>query len=364
MGHGLFLASLRLLFASLPNVIIGRITVARPASVFVSDLSDEDRNWLVETWKTHRMHSTRARALSVLLSSQGRTIIEIATALMVDEDTARCWINRWFTGKRENLEDEHRVGGLAILNEHEQAATIEMIKEHPSDPKVVINLISEKFGKSISRDTLRRILKKAGMRCKRFRKSIKNLRDPVAFQTARDELARLCGNPESNVAYLDESTFSLTAVVPYGWQPAGERSAIELSGKRNSIHVLAIENESGKTTSYLHQGSINGGTIVAVIDDFANHIRKPTVLVLDNASPHTCKEVLSHKQKWEELGLVLYPLPPYSPELNAIEHLWKSVKYTELPAVAWKSVASLLQNLTSVFGGLGRTVLMPSLANC
>ena len=38
MGHGLFLASLRLLFASLPNVIIGRITVARPASVFVSDL--------------------------------------------------------------------------------------------------------------------------------------------------------------------------------------------------------------------------------------------------------------------------------------------------------------------------------------
>lgn len=226
MGHGLFLASLRLLFASLPNVIIGRITVARPASVFVSDLSDEDRNWLVETWKTHRMHSTRARALSVLLSSQGRTIIEIATALMVDEDTARCWINRWFTGKRENLEDEHRVGGPAILNEHEQAATIEMIKEHPSDPKVVINLISEKFGKSISRDTLRRILKKAGMRWKRFRKSIKNLREPVAFQTARDELARLCGNPEINVAYLDESTFSLTAVVPYGWQPAGERSAI------------------------------------------------------------------------------------------------------------------------------------------
>lgn len=200
--------------------------MARPASVFVSDLSDEDRNWLVETWKTHRMHSTRARALSVLLSSQGRTIIEIATALMVDEDTARCWINRWFTGKRENLEDEHRVGGPAILNEHEQAATIEMIKEHPSDPKVVINLISEKFGKSISRDTLRRILKKAGMRWKRFRKSIKNLREPVAFQTARDELARLCGNPEINVAYLDESTFSLTAVVPYGWQPAGERSAI------------------------------------------------------------------------------------------------------------------------------------------
>jgi hypothetical protein len=99
MGHGLFLASFCLRFVSLPKVIIGRRTVARPASVFVSDLSDEDRNWLIETWKTHRMHSKRARALAALLSSQGRTIIEIATALMVDEDTARCWINRWFIGR-------------------------------------------------------------------------------------------------------------------------------------------------------------------------------------------------------------------------------------------------------------------------
>ena len=337
--------------------------MARPASVFVGELSDEDRMWLVETWKTHRMHSTRARALSVLLSNQGRTIIEIATLLMVDEDTARSWISRWQNGKRENLEDEHRVGGPPLLNEVEQAATLEMIEEHPSEPKVVINMIKDQFGKTISRETLRRIAKKGGLRWKRFRKSIKNLRDPVAFQAARDELARLTGNPEINVAFFDESTFSLTAVVPYGWQPEGERTEIELSGKRNSIHVLAIENDSGRTTSYLHQGSINGSTIVEVLDDFASHIRKPTILVLDNATPHMCKVVLGHLQKWESLGLVLYPLPPYSPELNAIEHLWKSVKYNKLPAMAWKSLKDLAQNLTRVFSLLGRTVLMPSLQN-
>lgn len=335
--------------------------MARPPSVFVGELVEDDREWLIETWKTHRMHSTRARALAILLSSQGRTIIEIASLLMIDEDTSRSWINRWLNGKRENLEDEHRVGGPSKLNDDELAVVVELIKEHPSEPKVVLNAIVEKFGTTISRDTLRRIAKKAGMRWKRFRKSIKNLRDPVAFKAARVELAKLTGNPEINIAYLDESTFSLTAVVPYGWQPAGERTEIELSGKRNSIHVLAIENDSGKVTSYLHQGSINGSTIVEVIDDFASHIRKPTVLVLDNASPHTCKEVMVNKLKWEAQGLVLYPLPPYSPELNAIEHLWKTVKYSTLPIVAWKSIGSLLENLTSVFCKLGRTVLMPSL---
>ncbi len=91
--------------------------MARLASIFVSKLSDDDRKWLVETSKTHPTHSTRARALSILLSSQGRTIIEIATVLVVDEDTARSWINRWFNGQRENLEDVHRVGGPTLLSE-------------------------------------------------------------------------------------------------------------------------------------------------------------------------------------------------------------------------------------------------------
>ena len=104
--------------------------MARPASVFVGELSDEDRMWLVETWKTHRMHSTRARALSVLLSNQGRTIIEIATLLMVDEDTARSWISRWQNGKRENLEDEHRVGGPPLLNEVEQVFLLHFWQSH------------------------------------------------------------------------------------------------------------------------------------------------------------------------------------------------------------------------------------------
>jgi transposase len=310
------------------------------------------------------MHSTSARAFAILLSYQKRTISEVATLLMFDEDTARNWIHRWLNGGRNNLEDEHRSGGPPILNDQEEAAAVETIKAHPSDSRVVINMITEKLGKTISRGALRRIAKKARLRWKRFRRSIKNLRDPVAFQAARDVLARLTGNPDIHVAFFDESTFSLTAVVTYGWQPVGERTEIELSVKRSSIHVLALENESGKTSSYLYLGSIHGSTIVEVIDDFAGPIRKPTVLVLDNASPHTCREVMTHKAKWESLGLVLYPLPPYSPELNAIEHLWKSVKYIKLPAIAWKSIGSLLLNLTGIFQGLGRTVLMPSLQSC
>lgn len=103
--------------------------------------------------------------------------------------------------------------------------------------------------------------------------------------------------------------------------------------------------------------------VAEVLDDYASHIRKTTVLVLDNASPHTCKLVKDKLPEWEKKGLILYRLPPYSPELNKIEHTWKHVKYSELPAAAWKNLGSLVGKLTRIFSKLGRFVLMPSLAS-
>lgn len=336
--------------------------MARPASKFVDQLSSEDRQWLVTTWKSHRLHAVRSRAHAVLLSNQGWTIKALSQTFLIDEETARAWIDRWLQRGRSGLEDDPRPGAPPILNDDEREIAVGLIQQHPSDPRVVINTIADEIGKNISRSTLRRLARRAGLRWKRFRKSLKHLRDPKAFQVAKDELAELTAMPDVNVAYFDEATFSLVAEVPYGWQPIGERTEIELSGKRQAIHVLAIDNESNsKTTAFLHRGSINGDTVISCIDDFAKHIRKLTVLVLDNAKPHTCKKLLSHTDDWEKRGLVLYPIPSYSPELNLIEHLWKKVKYTQLPTAAWKSLQTLCQHLTSIFNKTGRTTLLPSL---
>ena len=49
----------------------------------------------------------------------------------------------------------------------------------------------------------------------------------------------------------------------------------------------------------------------------------PITLVLDNARYQKCKVV---QNLAEELGIELLYLPPYSPNLNLIERLWKFVK--------------------------------------
>jgi len=46
-------------------------------------------------------------------------------------------------------------------------------------------------------------------------------------------------------------------------------------------------------------------------------------LVLDNFATHKSKKV---KEKASELNIELIYLPPYSPDLNPIEYLWKNIK--------------------------------------
>jgi transposase len=332
----------------------------RPCSRFIENLSENDREFLIKTWRTHPVHAVRLRSHAILLSAKGVSVPELTNIFSIDDDTARSWLERWEKRGRAGLEDEPRAGGPFKLDESERRKAIELLREHPNNPRLVLEQVKQQAGKSISRRTLNRWARAARLRWKRFGKTLKKLRDPQLFAEMKQELAELSELPDVKLAYFDEATFSLTAVVPYGWQKIGERRNIELSGARKNVHVFGIE-EPNQVVSYIHRGSINGTTVANVLDDYAGHIRKTTALVLDNASPHTCKLIQDKKATWESKGLILIPLPAYSPELNNIERLWKDVKYSQLPIAAWSSLKALLSGLTCVFQRLGRTVLMPSI---
>lgn len=50
------------------------------------------------------------------------------------------------------------------------------------------------------------------------------------------------------------------------------------------------------------------------------------VVVLDNAFIHRNLKIKEMRKIWEDRGLFLFYLPPYSPELNLAETLWRIFK--------------------------------------
>jgi hypothetical protein len=59
--------------------------------------------------------------------------------------------------------------------------------------------------------------------------------------------------------------------------------------------------------------------------------KKPRVVVLDNAGLHTSRAVRAARQELSRRGVYLYYLPPYSPELNRVEAVFRQVKYHRMP---------------------------------
>lgn len=83
-------------------------------------------------------------------------------------------------------------------------------------------------------------------------------------------------------------------------------------------------------------------------DDLLAYLRErlpaadvPRVVVLDNAGMHTSKAVKAARPGLAKLGVFLYYLPAYSPELNRIEPVFKQVKHHDMPTRSFTSKGDL-----------------------
>jgi transposase len=159
--------------------------------------------------------------------------------------------------------------------------------------------------------------------------------------------------------YFDESGFSTTPCVPYGWQRIGETRQIPChrSKRMNVLGFISRRNELFFDTA---EQSVTTEIVVKVFDAFAeDYARKyektkvPCFVVLDNASIHRSGAFKAQLEKWQQCGVSLHFLPPYSPELNLIEILWRKVKYEWLPLDAYQSYAHLKKRVLEILSNVG-----------
>jgi len=104
---------------------------------------------------------------------------------------------------------------------------------------------------------------------------------------------------------------------------------------------------------FLFEGSVHTGVVIACFDAFSQTLTKKTVVVLDNASIHTSEEFEDRLPYWKKKGLIIKYLPPYAPELNLIEILWRRIKYTWLPFSAYECLNALSEALETILSHVG-----------
>ena len=117
--------------------------------------------------------------------------------------------------------------------------------------------------------------------------------------------------------------------------------------------MLGFFNLHNHFHSFAFQGAIDSQTVIHCFDLFHHRQQNPTVVVVDNAPIHTSEDFEEELERWRKGGLHVKFLPPYCPELNLIEILWRKIKYEWLPLDAYQNFKTLTASLFDVLKGIG-----------
>ena len=145
--------------------------------------------------------------------------------------------------------------------------------------------------------------------------------------------------------YLDESGFSPSLPTGYSWCLPKQRKRVKYEypqGRR--VNALATFEPLAPVPSLdavPFERTLTSDDLLAYLRDRLPAAGVPRVVVLDNAGIHTSKVVKAARPALAKLGVYLYYLPAYSPELNRIEPVFKQVKHHDMPTRSFTTRADL-----------------------
>ncbi len=173
------------------------------------------------------------------------------------------------------------------------------------------------------------------------------------WPSKNSSFSELTEDPDINLWFFDEAAFSLKPSIPYAWQEVGKTIELPVQ-KETSYSAVGFVDLNSNFIAYQFPGTVTSEVPVAVMDAFAQQITGTNVVVIDNAPVHRSHDFQSRIGGWKEQGLHLYFLPPYSPELNLIEIVWRQIKQHWLSLAAYTSPKHLWNELSAVLKKVGR----------
>lgn len=138
------------------------------------------------------------------------------------------------------------------------------------------------------------------------------------------------------------------------WSKRGHQPLVPVTGQRKSIKIFGCVNVYTGKFIYKRDTVFNAETYLGFLEKIAKQYhRKKILYIQDNASYHkdgTVWEWFADHRRWIEV----YNLPPYSPEFNAAEPLWKYTRKTGTHNRYFESEDEIMDTLEKVFRGIQR----------
>jgi transposase len=285
-------------------------------------LTPEEKSNLELRHKAARDSRECDRIKAILLRSEFWPVLDISQALRISPSTVTQHIVDYL--EKQKLTPENG-GSISYLNAEQTAFMIDHIAENLYvNSADIIDFIFHKYAVQYTVAGLTKWLHRLGFSYKQP-KGVPHkcdLEQQAVFidhyQSLKDNLAE-----DEHILFMDAVHPTQSTKLSYGWIKKGYDKAINTTGSRTRINIVgAIElNQLSKAITAQFE-TINSLAIIPFLEKIREHYQSSGTihLVLDGAGYHRSKEVVAASQN---LNITLHYLPPYSPNLNPIERLWK-----------------------------------------
>lgn len=318
--------------------------MARPASVFVRELTEEEALRLRRVARHSKVFALRQRAQIVLASDARSSAGEIARVLQTDENQVRRVIREFNADGLASLRPPTGDGRPRRIDDAAREAIRSIALARPRDlgepgtrwslSRMRRYLVRQRVVSAISKEHLRRILQSLGITAQRTR-TWKWSTDPL-FEAKKDWVlaaykAAEAGTLNGVVVSFDEcGPISLKPQAGQGWFPAGRPARQRATYHRHhGVRKLmgAYDVGADRLSGHLEGRRVTAKVVLEFLKDIRRRYPADTTvyIVMDNLSAHWTKDIVTWAAN-NNVGLL--PTPTNASHLNRIEcHFWAYVEF-------------------------------------
>jgi transposase len=287
---------------------------------------------------SRRMEQQWVRNQAVKLHKHGMTVKQISEVLEVSIRSIFSWLSKYQAGGQAALHARHGGGRPPTLNGAQMAELARMLRDHTPDQlqfgfglwtlRLIAALIERHFDWSPSMPTMIKLMRLLGFTAQRPLRRAWQQDDVLVERWRLDEYPAIVARAKARGAtiwFADEAGIRSDYHTGTTWAPQGRTPVVASTGARFSLQMLSAISPMGELQFMLYDGRVDAVVFVRFLEQLMLGRTQPIVLIVDGHPIHRSKLVQEYVASTKGL-LELVFLPPYSPQLNPDEQVWKSVK--------------------------------------
>jgi transposase len=228
----------------------------------------------------------RVRAVEAL--RRGLSVTEVAKAYLIDRTTLFRWHTRHGQQGNDGLLRRPGSGRPRLLDDVDCDTWRRLVLRPATDygyetglwtVRRLQSVIREELHVSVSRDTVWRRLRDAGLTYQKPERAYFELDEATRQEWARAEIPRIRRMVRKHRAILyfqDESNVSLTAFLGKTWAPCGQTPRLQVTGKRGGVAAMSAISRIGHLVFRLYEKRIASNEVIDFLGQMLAHIRVVT----------------------------------------------------------------------------------------